>query len=92
VSWLLECDQRSPHGFNLSRYCNQTVDARLKHAAASFDRATRIADYDAIQRQVVSDLPFYFICQISEVDVIPMSLQGYQRPMLSPFNSVASWK
>ncbi|HTV92448.1 MAG TPA: peptide ABC transporter substrate-binding protein [Verrucomicrobiae bacterium] len=92
VSWLLECDQRSPHGFNLSRYCNQTVDMLLKRATASFDRATRIAAYDAIQRQIVNDLPYYFICQVSEVDVIPMSLQGYQRPMLSPFNSVASWR
>jgi peptide/nickel transport system substrate-binding protein len=92
VSWLLECDQRSPHGFNLSRYCNQSVDALLKHAAASFDRATRVADYAAIQRRIVDDLPYYFICQVSEVDVIPMSLQGYQRPMLSPFNSVASWR
>ena len=92
VSWLLECDQRSPHGFNLSRYCNQTVDALLAHAAASFDRATRITDYRAIARQIVNDLPYYFICQVSEVDVIPMSLKGYQRPMLSPFNSVASWR
>ena len=92
VSWLLECDQRSPHGFNLSRYCNQTVDALLKHAAASFDRATRIADDSAIARRIVNDLPYYFICQVSEVDVIPMSLQGYQRPILSPFNSVASWR
>jgi peptide/nickel transport system substrate-binding protein len=92
ISWLLGCDQRSPHGFNVSRYCNQAVAALLKHAAASFDRATRIADYGAIQRQIVNDLPYYFICQVSEVDVIPMSLQGYQRPMLSPFNSVASWR
>jgi peptide/nickel transport system substrate-binding protein len=92
ISWLLECDQRSPHGFNLSRYCNQSVDALLKHAAASFDRATRIADYAAIQRQIVNDLPYYFICQVSEVDVIPTSLQGYERPMLSPFNSVAQWR
>ncbi len=92
VSWLLECDQRSPHGFNLSRYCSQTVDALLKRATASFDRATRIAAYDAIQRQIVNDLPYYFICQVSEVDVIPTSLQGYQRPLLSPFNSVAQWR
>ena len=92
VSWLLACDQRAPHGFNLSRYCSVSVDALLKRAAASFDRATRIADYSRVQRQIVEDLPYFFICQISEVDVIPTSLQGYQRPLLSPFDSVAQWR
>lgn len=92
VSWLLGCDQRSPHGFNLSRYCNASVDALLKTAAASFDRATRVAAYSKVQKQIAADLPYYFICQISEVDVIPTTLAGYQPPLLSPFNSVASWR
>ena len=92
ASWLLACDQRSPHGFNVARYCNAGVDSLLEAAAASFDRATRIASYDQVQRRIAADLPYYFICQISEVDVIPTSLQGYRRPLLSPFNSVASWR
>jgi hypothetical protein len=44
-----------------------------------------------VQRQIVNDLPYDFICQISEVDVIPSDLGGFGRPLLSPFNSVASW-
>ncbi len=91
ASWLLACDQRSPHGFNIARYCNASVDILLERAAESFDRATRIAAYSRVQRQITADLPYYFICQISEVDVMPNSLQGYQRPVLSPFNSAASW-
>ena len=92
ASWLLACNERSPHGFNLARYCNPSVDALLERAAASFDRATRIAAYSQVQKRIAADLPYYFICQISEVDVIPTNLQGYQRPLLSPFNSVASWR
>jgi peptide/nickel transport system substrate-binding protein len=92
ASWALGCKQRAPHGFNVSRYCNASVDALLEHAASSFDPAVRLAAYSRVQRQIANDLPYYFICQISEVDVIPTSLQGYQRPLLSPFNSVASWR
>jgi len=91
ASWILACSQRAPHGFNLSRYCNPRVDALLERAASSYDRAARIAAYGEIQRQIAEDLPLDFLCQISEVDVIPATLGGYAPPLLSPFRSVASW-
>ncbi len=92
VSWFLSCDQLSPHGFDMARYCNPKVDALLRQGAATFDRAKRVAAYRAVQQQIAYDLPYFFICQISEVDVIPSNLRGYARPLLSPFESVASWK
>ncbi len=92
ASWFLSCDQLSPHGFDMARYCNAKVDGLLRQGAATFDRAKRIAAYDAVQKQIALDLPYFFICQISEVDVIPADLRGYARPLLSPFRSVASWK
>jgi peptide/nickel transport system substrate-binding protein len=92
ASWLLGCDQMAPHGFDLARYCNAKVDAWLREGAATFDRAARIAAYSKVQRQIAIDLPFFFICQISEVDVVPSNLRGYARPLLSPFLSVAKWK
>lgn len=91
ASWLLGCDQRSPHGFDLSRYCNPGVDALLREGAASYDRAARLAAYRAVQRTIAHDLPYDFLCQISEVDVIPADLGGYVPPLLSPFNFVADW-
>jgi peptide/nickel transport system substrate-binding protein len=92
ASWLLGCDQEAPHGFDIARYCNAKVDALLGQGAATFDRAKRVAAYRAVQQQIAYDLPYFFICQISEVDVIPSNLRGYTRPLLSPFASVASWK
>ncbi|HTU82194.1 MAG TPA: ABC transporter substrate-binding protein, partial [Candidatus Acidoferrales bacterium] len=92
ASWMLACDQRAPHGFNVARYCNPAVDALLQRGAGSFDRTTRRAVYARVQRIVASDLPYAFICQISEVDVIPNDLRGYGHPLLSPFTSVASWR
>jgi peptide/nickel transport system substrate-binding protein len=92
ASWLLSCDQKAPAGFNIPRYCSARVDALLRAGAATFDRGKRIAAYRAVQRQIAYDLPFFFICQISEVDVVPADLRGYARPLLSPFASVAKWK
>ncbi|MBV8245359.1 MAG: peptide ABC transporter substrate-binding protein [Candidatus Eremiobacteraeota bacterium] len=92
ASWLLACDQSAPHGFNLSGYCDATMDKLLEEAAASFDRNVRIADYRAIQRRLMEALPYFLICQISEVDVIPGDLRGFAPPLLSPFSSVASWR
>jgi peptide/nickel transport system substrate-binding protein len=91
ASWLLACDQRAPHGFNVAAYCNPAVDALLQRAASSFDRKVRIAAYRSVQRQIASDLPYDFICQISEVDVVPSKLGGFAPPLLTPFGTAAAW-
>jgi peptide/nickel transport system substrate-binding protein len=92
ASWLLGCDQRSPRGFNEARYCSAEVDAALKRGVTSFDRAARIAAYRDVQERIARDLPYYFVCQISEVDVIPSQLTGYARPLLTPFASAWRWR
>ena len=92
ASWLLACDQRAPAGFNIAGYCDATMDKLLKQAASSYDRATRLADYRVVQERMQSALPYLMIAQISEVDVIPSDLRGFAQPLLSPFNSVASWR
>jgi ABC-type transport system substrate-binding protein len=91
ASWLLACDQRSPNGFNEARYCNTGVDREFEEATSVFERSARGAMYTKIQAQVARDLPYFFLCQASEIDVIPADLEHYDRPLLSPFNSVARW-
>jgi peptide/nickel transport system substrate-binding protein len=91
ATWLLACSERAPNGFNVARYCNPQVDALLQRGAASYDRARRIAAYATIQQLLAADLPYDFICQISEVDVTPDDLGGFAPPLLSPFNSASSW-
>jgi peptide/nickel transport system substrate-binding protein len=92
AAWLLACDQRSPHGFNEARYCNSAVDRALVSATAVYDRAQRGPMYRGIQQTVVRDVPYFFLAQASEIDVIPTALEHYERPLLSPFNSVARWR
>jgi ABC-type transport system substrate-binding protein len=75
----------------MARYCNPTVDALLHKAASAYDRPARAASYRAVQQIIQHDLPYDFLCQINEVDVIPANLEGYVPPLLSPFNFVADW-
>ena len=91
AAWLLACDQRSPVGFNVARYCNTAVDSSLAHASAVFERSARRAAYARIQRRISQDLPYFFLAQASEIDVIPSRLAHYEQPLLSPFNSVGNW-
>jgi peptide/nickel transport system substrate-binding protein len=92
VSWLLACSQRGPNGFNDARYCNAAVDRALRDGSSSFDRASRMRDYAFVQRQILADLPYDFLCQTSQIDVIPTNLEGYDPPLLSPFTSIARWR
>lgn len=91
ASWLLACDQRSPGGFNEARYCNPAMDRDLERATSVFDRPQRARIYRGVQQTTVRDMPYFFLAQASEIDVIPADLEHYDRPLLSPFNSVARW-
>ena len=92
ASWLLSCDQRAPNGFNFARYCNPAVDRALQRGVYVFDRAARRRAYSFVQRQLLTDVPYDFLCQVSEIDVLPSNLKGYERPLLSPYNSVGRWR
>ncbi len=91
AAWLLGCDQRSPKGFNDARYCNPKVDQTLTRGSESYDRSARRAAYARVQQRISADVPYFFLAQASEIDVIPSRLQHYAQPLLSPFNSVAGW-
>ncbi|MFY9885265.1 MAG: hypothetical protein WAL67_09660 [Candidatus Cybelea sp.] len=50
--------------------------------------------YSLVQRQLVEDMPYAFLWQRSEVDVIPKRLKGFAPPgyaYLSPYASAARW-
>jgi peptide/nickel transport system substrate-binding protein len=92
-SVFLSCDQHPPIGFNFARYCNVAVDRALQRAASVYDRAERRRIYSFVQRRLVADVPYYFLWQPSEVDVIPTALRGYEfSPGGGPYSSVAHWR
>jgi peptide/nickel transport system substrate-binding protein len=91
AAWLYACDQRSPNGFNDARYCNASVDRKLREASSVYERSARTSLYAQVQPVVARELPYFFLCQASEIDVVPADLQHFDRPLLSAFNSVARW-
>jgi ABC-type transport system substrate-binding protein len=91
-SWLLSCSQRAPNGFNWARYCNPAVDDAMQRALSVYDRTTRRRIYRFVQRQLIAGVPYAFLWQLSEIDVLPSGLKGYDAPVMSPYNSVAHWK
>ncbi len=90
-SWLLSCKTRAPNGFNWARYCNPAIDDALQRALSTYDRAARRRIYRFVERQLTTDVPFAFLWQLSEIDVLPSRLKGYDAPLLSPYNSIARW-
>jgi peptide/nickel transport system substrate-binding protein len=92
AAWLLACSQREPNGFNDARYCNPAVDRALQRGVTAYGRNARRRTYRFVQRQLLADMPYAFLCQVSEVDVIPTRLKGYARPLLSPYVSIARWR
>ncbi len=92
-SAFLMCAQRPPNGFNFARYCDADVDNELRRALAVYDRAERRRIYGKIQQKLLQRIPYDFLWQASEIDVVPVGLRGYApSPSGGPFNSVAQWR
>lgn len=90
---FLSCDQQPPNGYNFARYCNAAVDRALRYGASVYDRAERRRVYSFVQRRLIADVPYDFLWQPSEIDVIPTALRGYEfSPGGGPYSSVADWR
>ncbi len=93
AAWIIGCDQRAPHGFNFTRYCDPVTQALLDRASATFDRKTRLRDYAIVQRRLIQAQPMIFLYQVKEVDVVPDALTGYTPSMYtSPYTFAYRWK
>ncbi len=92
-SSYVSCRQIPPNGFNFARYCDAAVERALGRALSSYDRNERRAEYALVQRKLTGDVPYVFLWQPSEIDVIPNALQGFEPSAKSgPYASVARWR
>jgi peptide/nickel transport system substrate-binding protein len=95
ASWLIACAERAPNGFNWARYCSPTVESALRRGYSVYDRAARRRAYSFVQRQLLNDMPYAFLWQRSEVDIIPKQLKGFTQSgymYLSAYASAAHWR
>ena len=91
-STYLSCEQVPPNGFNFARYCSEAVEHALQRAVSVYDRPDRRRIYSFIQRRLIADVPYYFLWQSSEIDVIPSAMRGYEPSAISPYTSVSHWQ
>lgn len=89
---FVSCSQRAPNGFNWARYSREDIDRAVLQGASVYDRADRRRIYRFIQRRLLEDIPYDFLWQSSEIDVIPSALRGYEPSAISPYSSVAHWR
>lgn len=80
----------APERINFALYCSEEVDHALRGAVSVYDRADRRHIYGFIQRRLIADIPYDFLWQASEIDVIPEALRGYEPSAVGgPYASVA---
>jgi len=91
-SAYVACNQIPPNGFNFARYCSEDVDHAALRGLVVYDRAERQRIYSFIRHRLIADVPYHFLWQSSEIDVIPSALRGYEPSAVSPYNSAAHWR
>jgi peptide/nickel transport system substrate-binding protein len=90
-SRLYGCDAVAPHGYNLARYCNPSLDALDREALSTYDIPQRVAAYAQVQRILARDMPSFALWQDHELDFVPRRLRGFAPSIVSPFYDVAQW-
>jgi peptide/nickel transport system substrate-binding protein len=89
-STQLLCDQRAPHGFNWSLYCNPALDAAENLALTNYDRPTRARAYAAVQRILARDAPYVYLWWPRQIEAVNDDLQNFEpNGMVEPWNSYA---
>ena len=63
---------------NLGGYANPDVDARLEAARVEWDVAARLAQYTAIERQIIADAPVVFVSHGLTAVLVKPRLLNYQ--------------
>jgi peptide/nickel transport system substrate-binding protein len=89
--WLLGCSESAPHGFNVQRFCDATLDEAQMQGTSTYDPAARRRYSAVVQRRVADELPFVPLYQTDAVNVYRRDLLGVKSSPLSPFWNVADW-
>ncbi len=91
-TWNFACDQMPPNGSNGTFWCNQRANVAMYHAVATYSQTQRIADYAAVQREILRDLPVFTLWQVRMPDAYRSRLHGVApSPFGSEFWNAWSW-
>ncbi|MDB5027895.1 MAG: peptide transporter substrate-binding protein, partial [Candidatus Eremiobacteraeota bacterium] len=81
------CELFPPHGENISRYCDKTLEAILTRERAAYDEGPRTETVTAAMRRI-SELAPYFVLYVQEnVHAHTGALTGWKPNSTTPFDN-----
>lgn len=86
------CDQFTPTGFNVSHYCNQTVDQNIKTELGTADQAARTQAFHTIYQQILTDLPAMYYYTFPDIAAATTRLHNYAPSALGPSETWNVWE
>ena len=86
------CDQFTDKGgFNISAWCNPTVDAAIKAELTSVDQSARSAAFHTIHQAILTDLPAMWYYAFPDISVAKANLQNYSPSPAGPSETWNVW-
>ncbi|HEY1975810.1 MAG TPA: peptide ABC transporter substrate-binding protein [Candidatus Baltobacteraceae bacterium] len=92
TGYLFGCDDGTPTGFNVTRYCNPEVDRANAASLRTYDPKERAAQSAVVQREVARDLPLVPVWQQANAVAYPGNLSGVDPAAYFIFGNVAKWR
>ncbi len=87
--------QRTSPGLNIALYANKTVDSLLEDARTVQDPKKRLADLNAIEKDISADYPAAFLYNPKFIYTVPDNLRGVTLPIINTvsnrFTTVNTW-
>lgn len=86
------CDQFTDKGgFNISAWCNTTVDAAIKTELTNPDQSARMTAFHTIHQGIITDLPAMWYYAFPDISVAKATLQNYSPSPAGPSETWNVW-
>jgi peptide/nickel transport system substrate-binding protein len=91
LSFLYDCTQRPPVGFDISRICDPRIDALVDAAGRLYDPAAVQRDNRRLESLLEEDIPEIVLYQPRRVSVLTTRLEGYSPSPVVPYTRSWQW-
>ncbi len=88
---LLSGDQWPPNGYNMGFYKNDKVDAILREARTTLDRAKRTELYQQAQKLIAEDPPWIVVDHETQIVAMDKKIKGFKLHPTGPFRFENVW-
>jgi peptide/nickel transport system substrate-binding protein len=91
LSFLYDCTQRPPVGFDISRICDPRIDAIADAASNLYDPAAVQRENRRLESLLEQDIPEIILYQPQRVSVFTTRLEGYSPSPVVPYTRSWEW-